>query len=134
MGVVYSRLQCCQSSTGKDLFVTDNEGNLMHRENKLSFALSDNDSKQRFCNNYSYFFIKHSHSFLPCVHHAFMLFLSCQEKRHQQVLLRNERQPKRSRDCIEISSNSTGPFSQCSDRDSSKLLSCPASSQAQQKQ
>lgn len=49
------------------------------------------------------------------------------------MLLRNERQPKHSRVCIEISSNSTGPFSQCSDGDSSKLLSCPASSQAQEK-
>lgn len=33
----------------------------------------------------------------------------------------------------EIPSNSTGPFSQCSDGDSSKLLSCPASSQAREK-
>lgn len=126
LGVIYSRLQCCQSRAGKDLFITDNEGNLMHHENKLSFALCDNDSKQRFWSNYSHFFIKPSHSFLPCVHHVFMLFLSFQEKRHQQVLLRNERQPKHSRVCIEISSNSTGPFSQCSDGDSSKLLSCPA--------
>lgn len=79
-GVIYSRLQCCQSRAGKDLFVTDNEGNSMHHENKLSFALSDNDSKQRFWNNYSHFFIKTSHRFLPCVHHAFMLFFSCEEK------------------------------------------------------
>lgn len=105
----------------------------MHHKNKLSFALSDNDSKQRFWSNYSHFFIKPSHSFLPCVHHAFMLLLSCQEKRHQQVLLRNERQPKHSRVCTEISSNSTGPLCQCCDGDSSKLLSCPASSQAQEK-
>lgn len=48
------------------------------------------------------------------------------------MLLCNERQSKHSRVCIKISSNSTSPFSQCSEGDSSKLLSCPASSQAQQ--
>lgn len=37
----YSILQCCKSRAGQDLFVTDNEGNLVHQENKLRFALAD---------------------------------------------------------------------------------------------
>lgn len=73
-----------------------------------------------------------SHTFLLCANHAFILFLSCQEKKHHQVLLWNERQSWHSRVCIKISSSSTVSFCQCIERAYFKLLLCPVNSQAQE--
>lgn len=45
---------------------------------------------------------------LVCI--AFVLFLSCQETKYQQVLLCHERQAKHSRSCIKTSSQLHRPF------------------------